>query len=193
MRLPRRGRGAAAPPRRARASAIGLCVEIGNFDRFASAGQLASYVGLVPSESSSGEQRRQGSITKTGSRHARPAGRGRLALPPPPLLRPGAPTTPAGQPAGAIAISWSAQRRLYRTWTRLRAKGKQATVVAVAAARTVRFCLGDHDDGGQPLKQLAVSAAGQVARATNLARGDPRYSYGQPQRGAPARSGHARP
>ncbi len=52
-------------------SAIGLGAEIGDFRRFARAGQLASYLGLVPSESTTGERRRLGSITKTGSRHAR--------------------------------------------------------------------------------------------------------------------------
>jgi len=52
-------------------SALGLCAEVGDFDRFARPAQLMSYLGLVPSESSSGEKRRQGSITKSGSRHAR--------------------------------------------------------------------------------------------------------------------------
>src|SRR4051794_30544127 len=52
-------------------SAVGLCAEIGDFERFAKAGQLMSYVGLTPSEDTSGEKRRLGSITKTGSRHAR--------------------------------------------------------------------------------------------------------------------------
>src|SRR3954453_8333471 len=52
-------------------TAIGLAAEIGDFGRFERPGQLMSYVGLVPSESSSGETRRQGKITKTGSRHAR--------------------------------------------------------------------------------------------------------------------------
>ena len=52
-------------------SAVGLCAEIGEFERFAKAGQLMSYVGLTPSEDTSGEKRRQGAITKTGSRHAR--------------------------------------------------------------------------------------------------------------------------
>lgn len=64
-------------------SAVGLCAEIGDFRRFARASQLMHYVGLVPSESSSGEQRRLGSITKTGSpARPAPAGRGGLALPP---------------------------------------------------------------------------------------------------------------
>ena len=52
-------------------SAVGLCAEIGDFERFAAAGQLMSYVGLVPSESTTGQQRRLGAITKTGSAHAR--------------------------------------------------------------------------------------------------------------------------
>jgi len=52
-------------------TAIGLCVEIGDFRRFAKAGQLMSYLGLVPSEHSSGESRQLGSITKSGSRHGR--------------------------------------------------------------------------------------------------------------------------
>jgi transposase len=52
-------------------TAAGLCAEIGDFERFGRAEQLMSYVGLVPSESTTGEQRRLGAITKTGSGHAR--------------------------------------------------------------------------------------------------------------------------
>ncbi|MGH2891848.1 MAG: IS110 family transposase, partial [Solirubrobacteraceae bacterium] len=52
-------------------TAVGLCAEIGDFERFAKAKQLMSYVGLVPCEATTGQQRRLGSITKTGSGHAR--------------------------------------------------------------------------------------------------------------------------
>ena len=52
-------------------SAVGLCAEIGDFARFEHPAKLMSYLGLVPSENSSGQTRRQGAITKTGSRHAR--------------------------------------------------------------------------------------------------------------------------
>ena len=52
-------------------TAVGLCAEVGEFERFQKAGQLMSYLGLTPSEDTSGEKRRQGAITKTGSRHAR--------------------------------------------------------------------------------------------------------------------------
>ena len=52
-------------------SAVGLCAEVGDFERFARPGQLMSYVGLVPCEATTGQQRKLGSITKTGSAHAR--------------------------------------------------------------------------------------------------------------------------
>src|SRR5436309_3055898 len=52
-------------------SAIGLVAEIGDIGRFAHPRQLMAYLGLVPSEHSSGERVSRGSITKTGNSHAR--------------------------------------------------------------------------------------------------------------------------
>lgn len=52
-------------------TAVGLVAEIGDFAAFAHPKQLASFLGLAPSERSSGERRRQGAITKAGSSHAR--------------------------------------------------------------------------------------------------------------------------
>jgi len=52
-------------------TAVGFAAEIGDFHRFSTAGQFMAFVGLVPSEHSSGGQRRQGGITKTGNRHVR--------------------------------------------------------------------------------------------------------------------------
>ena len=52
-------------------SALGLVAEIGDFGRFRCAEEFMAFVGLVPSEHSSGEQRRQGSITKVGNSHVR--------------------------------------------------------------------------------------------------------------------------
>jgi transposase len=124
-------------------SAVGLCAEIGDFGRFQRPGKLMSYIGLVPSENSSGETRRQGAITKTGSRHAR-----RLLVEASWHYR----KTPArgitlqrrqdGQPAHIIAISWQAQQRLHRVWRRLAEdRGKRRTIVAVAVARELAgFC-----------------------------------------------------
>src|SRR5205085_3816829 len=98
-------------------TAVGLCAEIGDFERFARAEQLMSYVGLVPCESTTGQQRRLGSITKTGSEHAR-----RLLVEaawhyrPRPKIGKALGDRQDGQPAHAIAIAWSAQQRLHRTW-----------------------------------------------------------------------------
>ena len=123
-------------------TAAGLCAEIGDFERFAQAGQLMSYVGLIPSESTTGQQRRLGSITKTGSGHAR-----RLLVEAAwhyrkhPRIGKALTERQAGQPAEAVAVAWSAQRRLHRTWTRLEARAKRRTIVAVAAARELAgFC-----------------------------------------------------
>ena len=52
-------------------TAFALVTEIGDFNRFRSAAEFMAFVGLVPSEHSSGQQRRQGSITKVGNSHAR--------------------------------------------------------------------------------------------------------------------------
>jgi transposase len=123
-------------------TAVGLCAEVGDFERFARAEQLMSYVGLVPSEHTTGQQRRLGSITKTGSAHAR-----RLLVEAAwhhrsrPNLGKALIARQADQPPAAVAVSWSAQKRLHRTWTRLEARGKRRTIIAVAAARELAgFC-----------------------------------------------------
>ena len=123
-------------------SAAGLCAEIGDFERFARAEQLMSYLGLVPCESTTGQQRRLGSITKTGSGHARrllveAAWHYRKA----PRVGRALTERHDGQPAEAVAVAWSAQRRLHRTWTRLEQRAKRRTIIAVAAARELAgFC-----------------------------------------------------
>jgi len=123
-------------------TAVGLCSEIGDFERFARAEQLMSYIGLVPSESTTGQQRRLGSITKTGSGHAR-----RLLTEaarhyrPRPNLAKALTERQHDQPQAAVAVSWKAQLRLHRTWTRLEARAKRRTIIAVAAARELAgFC-----------------------------------------------------
>ncbi len=52
-------------------TAVGLAVELHNFERFTAPRRLMSFVGLIPSEHSSGGKRRQGAITKTGNSHVR--------------------------------------------------------------------------------------------------------------------------
>jgi transposase len=123
-------------------SAVGLCSEIGDFERFARAEQLMNYVGLVPSESTTGQQRRQGSITKTGSGHAR-----RLLVEAAwhyrrrPRIGKALTHRQHGQNAEAVAVAWGAQQRLHRTWNRLEARAKRRTIIAVAVARELAgFC-----------------------------------------------------
>jgi transposase len=124
-------------------SAVGLCAEVGDFERFDRAGRLMSYLGLVPSENSSGETRRQGAITKTGSRHAR-----RLLVEAAwhyrkqPAIGKALERRQGGQPAHVVAIAWQAQQRLHRVWRRLDIqRGKRRTIVAVAVARELAgFC-----------------------------------------------------
>jgi transposase len=124
-------------------SAVGLCAEIGDWQRFSRAGHVMSYLGLVPSEDSTGQTRRQGAITKTGSGHGR-----RLLVEAawhyrkPPAKGQALKRRQAGQPAHILAISWAAQQRLHRTWQRLDSqRGKRRTIVAVAVARELAgFC-----------------------------------------------------
>jgi transposase len=116
-------------------TALALTVELGDWQRFEPAG-LGAFLGLVPSETSSGEQRHQGPITKTGNSHAR-----RLLVeaawhqrrP----LRPSIALTGrrAGQPAAVRAQAEAVARRLHRRWWDLERRGKRRTIVAVAVAR----------------------------------------------------------
>ena len=118
-------------------TAVGLVAEIGDISAFAHPKQLASYLGLVPSERSTGDRRRQGSITKAGSTHAR-----RLLIEAawhyrrPPRVSLTLKRRQAGQPPTAIDAAWRAQLRLHRRWSHLDAqRGKKRTTVAVAVAR----------------------------------------------------------
>ncbi len=101
-----------------------------------------SYVGLVPCENTTGQQRRLGSITQDRVRsRAQAARRGRVALRHRPNLSHALVDRQDGQPPEAVAVAWSAQRRLHRTWARLEARAKRRTIIAVAAARELAgFC-----------------------------------------------------
>jgi transposase len=118
-------------------TAVGLVAEIGDFTAFAHPRQLASYLGLVPSEHSSGMRRSQGSITKAGSSHAR-----RLLVEAAwhyrrrPSLSLALRRRQDGQPPSAIDAAWRAQLRLHRRWAHLDGeRAKKRTTVAVAVAR----------------------------------------------------------
>jgi transposase len=123
-------------------TAAGLCAEIGDFARFRHPAQVMSYLGVVPSEHSSGERRRRGPITKSGSQHAR-----RLLVEaawhyrrPPRVAGSLARRQLDGEPE-VIALSWKAQRRLHHLWRRMEQRNKRRTIIAVAAARELAgFC-----------------------------------------------------
>lgn len=104
-------------------SALGLCAEVGDFDRFDHPDQLSAYLGIVPSENTTGERRRQGAITKAGSTHAR-----RLLIEASYHYRrqPGIGQSleyrQRDQPPQIINIAWRAQRRLNARWRALNSK-----------------------------------------------------------------------
>lgn len=117
-------------------TATSLVAEIGSFRRFLTAKQFMAYTGLVPSESSSGELRRLGNITKTGNRHVRrllieaawsyryqPAVKGELKK------------RQKGQPTNILGISWKAQNRLHKKYFRLLGRGKESGKAITAVAR----------------------------------------------------------
>lgn len=123
-------------------SAAGLCAEVGDWQRFRPK-QLSAFLGIVPTEHTSDQKRRQGSITKAGPVHAR-----RLLVEAAhhyrhrPAVGDGLARRQAGQDPRAIEISWRAQRRLHQRWQLLRLeRRKPAGVVAIACARELAaFC-----------------------------------------------------
>ncbi len=117
-------------------TAFGLAAEIGDWERF-DGRSIGAYLGLTPSENSSGERRRQGAITKAGNSHARrllveAAWHQRRPAPHPSreLAR-----RREGQPALVRVRAEAAGRRLQRRWRSFDARGKRSTVAAVAVAR----------------------------------------------------------
>jgi transposase len=109
-------------------TALGLIAEIGDFARFSHPRELASWLGITPSEYSSGDQQHRGHITRAGNRHAR-----RLLVEAASHYR-HAPRRPATGPQ-PDARAWNAQVRLHHRYRHLSEHGKRATVVNVAIAR----------------------------------------------------------
>lgn len=117
-------------------SAVTLTAEIGDFSRFAHPTELMGFLGLVPSEHSTGDTRHQGEITKTGNGHARrvlveaawnyrfPARLSRLLQ-----------ARQEGQSQAVREIAWRAQLRLTHRYRRLSARKLHPNKVCVAIAR----------------------------------------------------------
>jgi transposase len=116
--------------------AVTMVSEIGDLTRFDNPRELMKFLGLIPSEYSSGEQRRQGSITKAGNTHARRAlVEGAWAYRYPAKVSRHLQLRLEQQPKIIQDISWKAQVRLCKRYRRLVSRGKHANVVTVAIAR----------------------------------------------------------
>jgi transposase len=116
--------------------AVILLAELGDLSRFGKPSQLMAYLGLVPSEHSSGESTKRGAITKTGNRHARKAlieAAWAYRMP----ARVSRPLLKRQQdvPEEVCRIAWKAQLRLCTRFRRMVARGKLKQKVATAIAR----------------------------------------------------------
>ncbi len=113
-----------------------VIAELGDLNRFDSPRKLMAYLGLVPSEHSSGESRHQGRITKYGNQRAR-----RLLIEGAHSYRYAANISTElqirqeGSGKSVIDIAWKAQLRLCRRYQRLMKRGKHYNVAVTAIAR----------------------------------------------------------
>jgi transposase len=110
--------------------------ELGEVHRFAHPRQVMAYLGLVPTENTSSDKRRQGSITKCGNAHVRwllvECAQHYVA---PPKVSKELSQRQEGQSQEVRAISWRAQNRLHSRYARLSARRLQRNKVIVAMAR----------------------------------------------------------
>jgi transposase len=117
-------------------AAVTLVAELGDFSRFTHPKELMSYLGLVPSEYSTGESRVQGKITKTGNAHVRRVLiESAWAYHYPARMGPQITARNQGQPEVVRAISWRAQLRLCTRFRRFTARGMKQNKICVAVAR----------------------------------------------------------
>lgn len=125
-------------------TAIGMLAELGDLSRFDHPRQLTAWLGLTPSEHSSGQKRRLGSITKAGNSYAR-----RLLVEAawsyrhPAKVRPAIQKRHEGLPKAIIDRAWDAQLRLCKRYRRLVARGKHPNVAVVAIARELAAFIWD--------------------------------------------------
>jgi transposase len=117
-------------------TALTIAAELGDPRRFPTAPSTMAYVGLVPSEHSSGTKRARGAITKTGNAHLR-----RVLVEAAwhyrhkPFVGAALQRRQRDAPELAIATAWRAQQRLYRRYHRLAERGKPSQQVNTAVAR----------------------------------------------------------
>lgn len=117
-------------------AAITLVAELGDLARFAHPKELMSYLGLVPSEYSTGESRNQGSITKTGNAHVRRVlVESAWSYRHSPRMSRDRVVRCEGQPKSIRDLAWKAQLRLCSRHRKLSARGVHPNKVCVAIAR----------------------------------------------------------
>lgn len=117
-------------------TAIGLVSELGDLSRFEHPRQLMAWIGVTPSEYSSGGKRRQGSITKTGNSYARKLlVESAWSYRHPARVSVDIQRRHEGIPKPIIDRAWDAQLRLCRRYRKLVARGKSANVAIIAVAR----------------------------------------------------------
>lgn len=113
-----------------------LASELGDISRFEHPGELMAYLGLIPSEQSSGDKQRKGSITKAGNSHVRKA----LIASAQAYRLPARKTLEILKrqedvPDNICGISWNAQLRLCSRYRYLISRGKHTNVAKTAVAR----------------------------------------------------------
>ena len=113
-----------------------MVAELGDLKRFESPDKLMAYLGLVPSESSSGAKVKRGSITKTGNSHVRRVLiEGAHAYRFPARISRVIRKRQEDLPEKICQIAWQAQVRLCKRYKQLFARGKNANVTKTAIAR----------------------------------------------------------
>lgn len=117
-------------------TALTIAAELGDARRFATAPSTMAFIGLVPSEHSSGTRQARGAITKTGNAHLR-----RVLVEAAwhyrhhPFVGDALRQRQRGAPDTVIAQAWTAQHRLHRRYHRLAARGKPKQHIVTAVAR----------------------------------------------------------
>jgi transposase len=117
-------------------AATAFLAEIGDLSRFQTPRELMGYLGLVPSEQSTGDTIKRGPITKAGNRRARRVlVESAWSYRHPPRVGKDKQAKVAAAPPAVRAIAWKAQHRLYARYRALVRKGKLKTVAITAIAR----------------------------------------------------------
>ncbi|HEY3597107.1 MAG TPA: IS110 family transposase [Paraburkholderia sp.] len=134
-------------------AAVGMLAELGDPSRFAHPRQLMAWLGVTPSEHSSGDKRRQGSITKNGNSYARKLlVEAAWSYRHPARVSPEIQRRHEGIPKPIVDRAWDAQVRLCRRYRKLVARGKERNIAVIAVARELSGFIWD-------ISRLAMSLA----------------------------------